>query len=97
MQLIPLTRDGRQQVDAVLGGQRLLITIYWSHGPKKWFIDATLPPGRKLVSGRQITMFSALLQSPHFSGEIFCLPIGAHSGEPERDAWGITHEMAYRP
>ena len=96
MQEIPLTREPRQKMTVVLGGQPVELTVWWQPISDSWYLSLTTETGAPIAHGRQIASRSAVIASTAFEGEVVAVPLlRDDTTAVERDAWGETHRLLY--
>ena len=95
-QQLPISNDYRQQVDTILGGQRVRMKVWWQ--PRDaWYFTLEFPIGTPVVTGRRIVVGSDLVP-PYagFVGNVACIRLQDEAGEPGPDQpWSTTHVLAY--
>ena len=95
--LLPVIDAPRQSFIVRLAGQEVKLLLWYQPGDEAWYASLEYPVNQPLVSGRRLVSGGGLLADlpTDFSGDIVCLPLSPNAGEPARDAWGVTHRLAY--
>ena len=95
-QQLPISNDYRQQVDTILGAQRVRVKVWWQ--PRDaWYFTMEFPIGTPIITGRRINVGSPLVPAfVSFVGNITCQRLLDDSGEPGADEpWSSTHVLVY--
>ena len=97
MTTIPLGSESRQRFSIIVYGRRLSLLIYWHPSSESWFADIAVEQ-TSLVSGRRISLDADLLihaNSDAYLGRIKCIGLANSSVDPDRNAWGKTHQLVH--
>ena len=96
MQEIPLTLDSRQSMTVSLGGQGVMLQVWWQPLTEAWYLSLETDAGIPIALGRQIASRSRLIGSPRFLGEVVAVPLARENGSAVgRNAWEGTHRLLY--
>lgn len=95
--IINLQGDASQRLSTTLGGQSVIIELWWNDLIGSWFIslkntnDTPICTGRRLSAGNRV--FEHVLID--FEGDLVPEPLTTPAQELGRNSWGITHKLVY--
>ena len=94
MQTIPLTQDAGQTLRVNLGGQPVILRLWWQPLSAAWYLSVRSQ--EPIALGRQVTHGRRLIGAANgFTGELMTVPLRPDADTVGRDAWGRTHALVY--
>ena len=89
--------DASQRFQTTLGGQTVVVRLYWNAVSESWFVDLYKPDGTALTIGRRLSTntpaFAGILID--FEGDLVPQSYNTPETELSRTSWGTTHKLVY--
>jgi len=94
---LKIESDASQRFQTTLGGQTVILRLYWNTVSASWFLDLYKPDGTAISTGRRLStntpVFAGVLVD--FEGDLVPQSYSTPATELARDSWGTTHNLVY--
>lgn len=100
MQTLNISSDPSQRFNTTLGGQSVILEVYYQDASASWFLNLYLGDETPIIKGRRLFTNNDCLRHVYkdtFTGSIVPVSVVTPVEELNRTSWGTTHTLTYYP
>lgn len=91
---LPINDSNEQRYNIVLGGQFVFLKLRWNKLQRTWMLTVRTR-GETVIESRIINAAQPLVLNNTLEGNLYANPLRGNPYDPDRYAWGRTHELVY--